>query len=89
METGFTGLVRHLMPDTVWAPEDLRKVEVTLDPGTKKERVVSLTTLKGDPISYTLPAGYELYRDETLTQKWIDDGNYTSDLSLWAAPAAE
>ena len=89
VETGFTGLVRHLMPDTVWAPEDLRKVEVTLDPGTKKERVVSLTTLKGDPISYTLPAGYELYRDETLTQKWIDDGNYTSDLSLWAAPAAE
>ena len=89
VETGFTGLVRHLMPDTVWAPEDLRKVEVTLDPGTKKERVVSLTTLKGDPISYTLPAGYELYRDEALTQKWIDDGNYTSDLSLWAAPAAE
>lgn len=89
VETGFTGLVRHLMPDTVWAPEDLRKVEVTLDPGTKKERVVSLTTLKGDPISYTLPAGYELYRDEALTQKWIDDGDYTSDLSLWAAPAAE
>ena len=89
VETGFTGLVRHLMPDTVWAPEDLREVEVTLDPGTEKERVVSLSTLKGDPISYTLPAGYELYRDEALTQKWIDDGDYTSDLSLWAAPAAE
>ncbi len=89
VETGYMGLIRHLMPDAFWEPEDLRKVEVTLDPGTDKERVVSLITLKGDPISYSLPDGYELYHDEALTQRWIDNGDYTSDLSLRAAPAAE
>ena len=85
VETGYIGLLRHLMPDTVWAPGDLREVEVTLDPGADEERVFSIITLKGDPISYTLPDGYELYCDESLTQRWIDNGDYTSDLSLWAA----
>ena len=86
VEAGYEGLLRHMMPDFVWAPEYLRTVTLTLDPGTKDEKVYPLTVLKGDPVSITLPEGYELYSDESLTRRWIDDGNYSTDLALWAAP---
>ena len=85
IETGYIGLLRHRIPGAAWEPEHLREVRVTLDPGTEEERTYLLTALKGDPVSYTLPDGYELYADEALTTPWVDDGNYTSDLALWAA----
>lgn len=84
VETGCKGLMRHLHPESEWEPEYLRKVRVTLDPGTKDEQTVSLTALKGDPVSFSLPEGYALYSDKALTLPWTDDGDYTSDLSLWA-----
>ena len=86
VETGYMGLVRHMTPGVVWAPEYLRDVRVILDPGTENERTCILTALKGDPVSYTLPDGYVLYADETLTRRWVDNGDYASDLTLWAAP---
>ena len=87
VETGYKGLLRHLLPESEWAPEYLREVTVTLDPGTDAERTESLTTLKGDPVSITLPDGYELYTDESLTVRWVDNGDYSHDLFLWAAPS--
>lgn len=89
VETGYMGLIRHLEPGVVWAPEDLRDVTVTLDPGTDTERKKMITSLKGDPVSITLPDGYELYSDETLTTRWIDNGDYASNLALWAAGPQE
>ena len=85
IETGYEGLLRHMIPGAVWAPEHLREVTLTLDPDSGEEKVFSLTALKGDPVSYTLPDGYKLYEDEALTSPWVDDGNYASDLALWAA----
>ena len=85
VETGLTGLYRHLEPGKVWEEDDLRTVTVTLDPGTAAEQEFSLTALKGDPVSFSLPDGYELYSDETLTTRWVDNGDYTADLTLWAA----
>ena len=86
VETGFKRLLRHMDPEEVWDIENLRTVTLIRDPGAKDRRKYSLTALKGDPVSITLPPGYEIYRDETLTTRWIDDGDYTSDLTLWAAP---
>ena len=87
VETGCEGLLRHMDPEKVWEERDLRRVTVILDPGTEKEREYPLTTLKGDPVSCTLPEGYGLFSDEECTVPWLDDGNYVSDLTLWAAPA--
>lgn len=84
IETGCKRLMRHLNPTSEWEKKDLREVRVTLDPGTPEEQTVSLTVLKGDPVSFTLPEGYALYSDEALTLPWTDNGDYTSDLSLWA-----
>ena len=86
-ETGLTGLLRHMDPEKVWEEQNLRTVTVTLDPGEETEQVFSLTALKGDPVSFTLPGGYALYADEALTTVWIDNGDYVSDLSLWGAAA--
>ena len=84
VETGCLGLLRHMDPEKVWEEQDLRTVTVTLDPGTDREQEYSLTTLKGDPVSFTLPDGYSLFADEALTTRWLDDGNYVKDLDLWA-----
>ena len=95
VQTGLTGLMQHMDPEDFWDAGDLRTVTLTRDPGTQEEQVFSLTALKGDPVSITLPPGYEIWRDESLTTPWMDDGDYVSDLSLWAAvshtaaPAAE
>ena len=89
VEAGYTGLRKHLEADAVWAPEDLREVRVTLDPGTDRERARLLTALKGDPVSITLPDGYALYEDEELTVPWVDNGDYVSDLYLWAGKSEE
>ena len=86
VENGCQGLLRHLMPGAAWEAEYLRKVTLTLDPGTDQEQVFSLTTLKGDPVSISLPDGYELYSDESLRTRWVDNGDYASDLNLWSAP---
>lgn len=86
VENGYQGLLRHLMPGAAWEAEYLRKVTLTLDPGTDQEQVFSLTTLKGDPVSISLPDGYELYSDESLRTRWVDNGDYASDLNLWSAP---
>lgn len=85
VQTGYDGLLRHLLPGAAWAPENLRTVTLTLDPGTRKEKVFSVSTLKGDPVSLSLPEGYIPYQDETLSKRWVDNGDYASDLNLWAA----
>ena len=72
-------------PEKVWEEEDLRTVTVTLDPKTEEEQVYTVSVLKGDPVACTLPEGYTLFSDEALTIPWVDNGDYASDLFLWAA----
>jgi hypothetical protein len=57
-----------------------------MDPGTAKARAVTANTLKGDPVSVLLPDGYALFEDASCSVQWLDDGDYTKDLMLWAAP---
>ena len=85
VETGLTGLLRHMEPEKIWEMHNLRTVSVTLVPGESAGQVYSLAALKGDPVSFSLPDGYELYVDEALTTRWVDNGDYVSDLALWAA----
>lgn len=85
VETGCRGLLRHMDPEKVWEEEDLRTVTVTLDPKTEEEQVYTVSVLKGDPVACTLPEGYTLFSDEALTIPWVDNGDYASDLFLWAA----
>ncbi len=84
IKTGYIELLRHMLPSIAWGPDYVRTVKVTLDPGTANERTYLTESLQGDAVSITLPDGYQLYSDEALTQPWIDDGNYLSDLTLWA-----
>ncbi len=86
VRTGFDELYRHITPAESWGPEYVRTVTVTLDPGTDTGKTYSVEALKGDAISISLPSDYELYEDEALTVRWVDIGDYTKDLSLWAAP---
>lgn len=87
VETGCRGLLRHMDPEKVWEEKDLRSVTVTLDPGAEEEQIYTVFVLKGDPVSITLPDGYMLFADEACAIPWVDDGDYASDLSLWAAAA--
>ena len=84
--SGVEQLQAHLYPEQYWEAEDLRTVTVTLDPGTANARAVTANTLKGDPVSVLLPDGYALFEDAACSVQWLDDGDYTKDLVLWAAP---
>ncbi len=85
VKSGYIELMRHMVPSIAWGTDYIRTVKVTLDPGTKTERTYLAQPLMGDALAITLPDGYVLYSDEALSVRWIDDGNYFSDLTLWAA----
>ncbi len=85
VRVGYIELIRHMVPTLAWGEEYTRTVTVTLDPGTDSERTYLTQVLKGDALSITLPEGYVLFSDEGLTQRWIDNGDYMTDLTLWAA----
>ncbi len=87
VKTGYSELMKHLTPADAWGQEYVRSVSVTLDPGSENEKTCTIQPLKGDAISFNLPDGYELYADEAPSTVWVDNGDYSKDLTLWAAPA--
>ena len=67
--------------------EDLRSVTLVFQAGTPDENVEYLQVPKGMPVSIVLTEGtdenYSFYSDAACTQRHVDTGDYTSDVTVY------
>ena len=67
--------------------EDLRSVTLVFQAGTPDEKVEYLQVPKGMPVSIVLTEGtgenYSFYSDAACTQRHVDTGDYTSDVTVY------